>query len=618
MNNRRQTKRALLTSIMALVMCVVMLVGTTFAWFTDTASTNVNKIQAGNLDVELYVGNAADVASVTEWKKLGNNSEPLSFLQKQADGTVEGNANILWEPGGTYNLPALKIVNEGNLALKYKIQINGIGGGDDLNEVIDWTMTMDDSTTALGTEHHLAAKVGDTVDADVLTISGRMQETAGNTYMGKQITNVSIKVVATQDAVEYDSNGNDYDALANGDPDHTVEWNGISLTGTAAVPTAGTSATVTAGRVSVEVPHAAVVSERTEDLMLNIKEIQTNGLPQTEDKIALAYDITLEGVDSETNATEMTVTITDLPKGLNNVCVYWNNDNTLTYMNTTYDAENGTATFKTTHFSKYVLAYGGPVKVTKMDELATREGKWYRGVCPGEYKLMNDITVDKILIFDNGVDIDLNGHTLTFTSSYWSEYSNVSETNVKIHNGKIVIDNGIAYIWNASKNTVNLDFTDTIIDATNASAAFRTQPCCEEHWLNITGGEFTTSGKLLSADPTYSASAETPSKSNITVKGAKVTTTNSSAVSLYAAYGNDVIVANFEDCSFDCSSNYNCPIYISIKAEENNSVALTMTNCSLLAKKATALTDYIFKANAEGVTLTLNNCTGNNGAALAK
>ena len=55
MNNKRATKRALLTSVMALVMCVVMLVGTTFAWFTDTASTGVNKIQAGNLDVELQM-----------------------------------------------------------------------------------------------------------------------------------------------------------------------------------------------------------------------------------------------------------------------------------------------------------------------------------------------------------------------------------------------------------------------------------------------------------------------------------------------------------------------------------------------------------------------------------
>lgn len=44
MNERKATKRALLTSITALVLCVVMLAGTTFAWFTDTASTGVNRI----------------------------------------------------------------------------------------------------------------------------------------------------------------------------------------------------------------------------------------------------------------------------------------------------------------------------------------------------------------------------------------------------------------------------------------------------------------------------------------------------------------------------------------------------------------------------------------------
>ena len=53
MKNSKSTKRALLTSALALLMCVTMLVGATFAWFTDTASTGVNKIQAGNLDIEV-------------------------------------------------------------------------------------------------------------------------------------------------------------------------------------------------------------------------------------------------------------------------------------------------------------------------------------------------------------------------------------------------------------------------------------------------------------------------------------------------------------------------------------------------------------------------------------
>ena len=62
MTNRKSTKRALLGSVMAMVLCLAMLVGATFAWFTDTASTGVNKIQAGNLDIEIQdeTGKAID------------------------------------------------------------------------------------------------------------------------------------------------------------------------------------------------------------------------------------------------------------------------------------------------------------------------------------------------------------------------------------------------------------------------------------------------------------------------------------------------------------------------------------------------------------------------------
>ena len=104
-NNQKATKRALLTSVMALVMCVVMLVGTTFAWFTDTASTGVNKIQAGNLDVKLMY--STDMA---EWKEA-------------TDQTKLFDDNALWEPGYT-QVVYLKVVNAGNLALKYEVSTN--------------------------------------------------------------------------------------------------------------------------------------------------------------------------------------------------------------------------------------------------------------------------------------------------------------------------------------------------------------------------------------------------------------------------------------------------------------------------------------------------------------
>lgn len=210
MNSHRQTKRALLTSVMALVMCVVMLLGTTFAWFTDTATANVNKIQAGNLDVALYYGDTADGANGTNWTELVNGSPALKFIQ--ANNTT--GAEFYWEPGGTYSLPALKVVNKGNLNLKYKIEITGIKGSAKLNDVIDWTMKLDGADFAIGSEHVLNAATAGAESADILTISGHMRETAGNTYMNEKIEGITITLKATQATGEYDSTRNDYDKFA--------------------------------------------------------------------------------------------------------------------------------------------------------------------------------------------------------------------------------------------------------------------------------------------------------------------------------------------------------------------------------------------------------------------
>ena len=101
MTNRKSTKRALLGSVVAMVLCLAMLVGATFAWFTDTASTGVNKIQAGNLDVKLMYS-----TDMQTWKEA-------------TDQTKLFDDNALWEPGYT-QVVYLKIVNAGNLALKYE------------------------------------------------------------------------------------------------------------------------------------------------------------------------------------------------------------------------------------------------------------------------------------------------------------------------------------------------------------------------------------------------------------------------------------------------------------------------------------------------------------------
>ncbi len=104
MTSSKSTKRALITSALAILMCVAMLIGTTFAWFTDTASTAVNKIQAGNLDVELEYSK-----DFTEWKKVDDTTKVFE------DST-------LWEPGRT-EVVYLRVKNAGTLALKYTLGI---------------------------------------------------------------------------------------------------------------------------------------------------------------------------------------------------------------------------------------------------------------------------------------------------------------------------------------------------------------------------------------------------------------------------------------------------------------------------------------------------------------
>lgn len=223
MTNSKQTKRALLSSAMALVLCFAMLLGTTFAWFTDNASTSVNKIQAGTLDVALEMKDANG-----NW--VSAEGKTLNF--KTADDRTD---NILWEPGCTYELPELRILNTGNLAFKFKLIVTGIVGDAKLNEVIDWEILSgipSGDSIGWGSENDwmdldgavdddeglylVPANNGDSenVSAVHLKLKGHMKETANNSYQGLSIDGIAITVVATQYTYENDSNGNEYDANA--------------------------------------------------------------------------------------------------------------------------------------------------------------------------------------------------------------------------------------------------------------------------------------------------------------------------------------------------------------------------------------------------------------------
>ena len=234
MNNKRATKRALLTSVTALVMCVVMLAGTTFAWFTDTASTGVNKIQAGNLDIELAYKNTY---IPDETPTLDGGFAAVTENTKVFD------EDALWEPGHVEYV-VLKISNAGTLALKYKLGINiaeekgskSVVDNKDfkLSDYIKFAV-IDGDKGGLGRDVLVAAagegtelskgytpeeKHLKTGEDNTVTLVVWMPKSVGNeanydaAVAEAPVINLGINVVATQDTVERDSFDETYDRNA--------------------------------------------------------------------------------------------------------------------------------------------------------------------------------------------------------------------------------------------------------------------------------------------------------------------------------------------------------------------------------------------------------------------
>ena len=254
MTSSKSTKRALISSTLALLMCVAMLIGTTFAWFTDTASTGVNKIQAGNLDVKLMYS-----TDMQTWKEA-------------TDQTKLFDDNALWEPGYT-QVVYLKIVNAGKLALKYEAGFSKnytSNKGKNVNG--DWYRVDNylkigtaETTTKFANREDVWSAIAateKTLAKDVMLTDGWITLKAGESsnpfavaiYMPTSVGNeanasrfrpssvsgLGIEVRATQATVESDSFDNNYDANAATvlkrveytDGEHTVTGN-IQANGTA-------------------------------------------------------------------------------------------------------------------------------------------------------------------------------------------------------------------------------------------------------------------------------------------------------------------------------------------------------------------------------------------------
>ena len=422
MTNRKSTKRALLGSVMAMVLCMAMLVGATFAWFTDTASTGVNKIQAGNLDVALEMKDAAG-----QW--VSAEGKTLDFVKAAAG------EQVLWEPGCTYTLPELRVVNNGNLALKYKVIITGINGSAKLNKAIEWTI----GDVAMGAEQHLAAG-----ESNAFTIKGHMKESAGNEYMNESIDGIAITVVATQDTVESDSFDKDYDA---GAEYPVVAVANVNTKGDTVLKDKEEDHTI-----QVTVP-AGALDEGVQSLKLEVvKSATPAGVQVASTESSQSYEVTMKDQSGNAVSTNGTLMTVEMNVGKNRTALklyhdgekMTNDSGTLTDAadHYVYDAATGYVTMRVSHFSPFTAVfardywtdhaadgYATPVDtankvvtVSSAEELAlfakevTDDGKNYSGYT---LNLANDVDLGEYLWKPingykrlSGIVVNGNGHTI--------------------------------------------------------------------------------------------------------------------------------------------------------------------------------------------------------------
>ena len=241
MKKSYSTKKSLLLSVVSLFLCVAMLAGTTFAWFTDSVASKNNIIVSGNLDIELEYKTVRNGVLSTEWETVSDRDDVFD-------------PNAYWEPGRV-EVVYLKVSNLGSLALKYQLGVNVVNDNPGTNVdgdtfylsdyLVFKTVILDEEPTASTYTRDTAVVDGDAMgfkdyngkttaleaksddptvnDEDYVALIVYMPETVGNVANHKKSDDplnpakyaasieFGISVLATQYTAEEDSFGDDYD-----------------------------------------------------------------------------------------------------------------------------------------------------------------------------------------------------------------------------------------------------------------------------------------------------------------------------------------------------------------------------------------------------------------------
>ena len=427
MRKCKDTKRALLISVLSVALCLAMLVGTTFAWFTDVARTGYSTITSGRLDIVLQYKDGET------WKSA--EGKTLNFVKATGHEAEE----ILWEPGCTYYLPEVRVINNGTLAVKYEYDTS------------KFVFTGD--TKLLDALEFVGEAEGDDPESPAILLPGKysnplkigfhMKETAGNEYQGLTLTGAQIAVVATQATSESDSFDNTYDKDAQYP---------ISVTTGDELQTIVNDATAPVNIVlanSITTNNFVIPADKDVTLDLNGCTV-TNAESHT---ILNKGHLTL--TDSSADKSGQIISLKGntaaLRNGDNAVCVV--EGGTISRDgadgNTWHTVENfGTMTFN-----------GGKVIANDGKSFAIVNG-WNYIPVPGEQKATMTINDIEMTASPNGFKncaggtLTMNGGTLRCTTGYWG-LSNDSTGVATINGGKIISDEYIAISDGGAKMEIN-------------------------------------------------------------------------------------------------------------------------------------------------------------------
>lgn len=437
-------RNSIISSTIAIVLCIAMLAGTTFAWFTDSVTSSGNIIKSGNLDVEMLWAN--DLTS-GQWNDA---SSGAIFAYDK------------WEPGYT-DVKYVKITNKGNLNLKWKLTIEAEGQVTKLSDVIDvyyvnpaqTELTSLDGLTSAGKLTKVLAEKTNSTGAltpnqtVTVAIALHMDDLAGNEYQNLSLCDAgfSVKLVAAQDVGEEDAFGDDYDA--NADWGETVNFAASTAITSSDLVYGALANEMTIGTtdgISAKVPANVKIADGATSLDLTVKAVDTNSnITLGEGESAKSLDVHIEGIASN-NTQPMIINLgAFLEKGLGDTEVkLYHTENGIPVSMTrvaseadfaihnqfTYDPATGNVSIYIASFSAITATkvtsskWDGTVDTAWYDDhkdrtefniLTASEFAGFRAIVDGGYYDENRIWVEKTQdsfdgkIVNLAVDIDLQG-----------------------------------------------------------------------------------------------------------------------------------------------------------------------------------------------------------------